>query len=205
MKSLTSLTGVVVCVSLAGGASARADAVLDGKIAFVSARDGNPEIYSVNADGTHLERLTNEPQKDDEPAWSPDGLRIAFVSARSGSDQIYVMNANGSNVVQRTFFDHIDYLDPSWSPSGTQLAVAITKTVGIDTYVTTLGVMNSDGSGLTPLTKAVTSTTNSWSPDGQRIAFTSGSGNNRRISWVKADGSERGSIVSNGWNPSWKR
>ena len=55
-----------------------------GKIAFVSSRDGNPEIYTINTDGTELTRLTNDPAVDEEPAWSPDG-RIAFVSERSGN------------------------------------------------------------------------------------------------------------------------
>lgn len=40
------------------------------KIAFVSARDGNLENYSVNVDGTDVERLTTSPGNDDEPAWS---------------------------------------------------------------------------------------------------------------------------------------
>ena len=75
----------------------------------------------------------------------------------------------------------------------------------VNDYVTTLGVMNSDGSGLTPLISAVTWTTSSWSPDGQRIAFTSGSEDARDISWVKADGSAKGLIVRDGWNPSWSR
>src|SRR3989442_10169060 len=73
-----------------------------GRIAFVSNRDGNTEIYVKNADGTGLTRLTNNPAVDDYPAWSPDGSRIAFTSTRDGHYNIYVMNADGTGVTRLT-------------------------------------------------------------------------------------------------------
>jgi Tol biopolymer transport system component len=280
-----------------------------GQIAFVSSRDGNPEIYTINADGTNLTRLTNDPAVDEEPAWSPDGKRIAFVSNRSGSSELYVMHGDGSDVVRRTFsggftenpswspdgtkivystlsngsanlwvvspnaggpgptllfeapgweaqpswspdgtrlalvsdryaydfvwdifrinadgsgftgltggdFDNLDYLGPSWSPNGATIAhVGVTR-LGIDQYSTTLAVMNADGTGRRPLIPACSEcgaviswgrlANCSWSPDGRVIVFTSGTTNALNVSWVKADGSASGLIVSNGWNPSWR-
>lgn len=53
-----------------------------GKIAFVSARVGNDELYVMEADGSRQTRLTNNPSSDKDPAWSPDGMRIAFRSNR---------------------------------------------------------------------------------------------------------------------------
>src|SRR5256885_2251960 len=58
---------------------------VQGKIAFTSNRDGNDEIYVMNADGTGVTRLTNDPASDSQPAWSPDGSRIAFTSTRDGN------------------------------------------------------------------------------------------------------------------------
>ena len=45
----------------------------NGKIAFVSTRDGNEEIYVMEADGTNETRLTTEPGRDIHPMFSPDG------------------------------------------------------------------------------------------------------------------------------------
>lgn len=47
------------------------------RIAFLSFRDGNPELYSMKADGSDQTRLTSGPAEDVDPAWSPDGRRIA--------------------------------------------------------------------------------------------------------------------------------
>lgn len=68
----------------------------DGKrIAFVSDRDGNFEIYVMNADGTKQKRLTTNAAADRNPAWSRDGRQIVFQSNRDGNLDIFVMNAAG--------------------------------------------------------------------------------------------------------------
>ncbi len=73
------------------------------RVAFMSSRDGNWEVYTVNMDGSGLKRLTNNNANDGLPTWSPDGKSIAFVSNRSGAWAIWVMAASGDN--QRKLFD----------------------------------------------------------------------------------------------------
>ncbi len=48
----------------------------------------------MNADGTGLVDLTNNPAYDESAAWSPDGSKIAFDSDRDGNFEVYVMNAS---------------------------------------------------------------------------------------------------------------
>jgi LysM repeat protein len=74
------------------------------RVAFMSSRDGNWEVYVLEmGSGNAAKRLTNNPAQDGLPTWSPDGKSIAFVSNRDGAWAIWVMNANGSN--QRKLFD----------------------------------------------------------------------------------------------------
>lgn len=84
------------------------------KIAFVSDRDGNSEIYSMNADGTGVVRLTNDPAHDRTPAWSLGGSRIAFESDRDGNFELYAMNVDGSNVTRLTDNPHMD-ISATWA------------------------------------------------------------------------------------------
>ena len=68
----------------------------DGRtVAFVSNRDGNWEIYAINADGSWLRRITDDIHTDGLPAWAADGTRIAFLSDRIGKWAIYTASGVG--------------------------------------------------------------------------------------------------------------
>ena len=132
----------------------------DGRtIVFVSWRDGNGEVYAMDADGSSPRNLTQDPAKDVRPAWSPDGRRIAFVSRRDGNSEVYVMNADGSgkrNLTRDRASD--DY--PTWSPDGRRIAFLRGRLHGNPVpgrdvrrwYLYHLYVVNADGSGLRRLT-----------------------------------------------------
>jgi len=85
------------------------------KITFRTLRDGNFEIYMMDADGSNPIRLTDDPASDGLPAWSPDGTKIAFQSDRDGNFEIYVMDADGSRPVNLTK-DPARDAAPAWKP-----------------------------------------------------------------------------------------
>ena len=64
----------------------------DGRrIVFRSMRDGNAEIYVMNADGTDVQRLTHHEATDTMPAFSSAGDRVAFTSLRDGNFELYTI------------------------------------------------------------------------------------------------------------------
>jgi tricorn protease-like protein len=91
-------------------------AAAQGRIAFDSDRDGNDEIYVMNADGSNQTRLTDNSASDSSPSCSTDGSKIVFVSTRDGNAEIYVMNSDGSNPTRLTDSSGLDF-DPSFSPT----------------------------------------------------------------------------------------
>jgi len=117
-----------------------------GQIAFTSDRDGDSNIYVMDADGGNVRQLTDDPKQDVDPAWSPDGTRIAFDSDRDGDDDIYVMGADGGNVQQLTDDPPWDW-DPAWSPDGTRIAFNSDRDGDWDIYV-----MDADGGNVLQLT-----------------------------------------------------
>lgn len=88
------------------------------RIAFVSKRTGNEEIWVCDRNGHHLKQLTSfQGPGTGTPRWSPDGHLIAFDSLAAGNPDIYVINAAGGKPRRITVGPSGNFM-PSWSPDG---------------------------------------------------------------------------------------
>jgi dipeptidyl aminopeptidase/acylaminoacyl peptidase len=195
----------------------------DGRqIAFSSSRDGNQDIFVMDADGSAVVQLTKESilshlsvfysSADIWPTWSPDGRRIAFSSARDNTKMsyvlhnIYVMDNDGAHVSRITGTE--GGIEPAWSPDRKRIAFATDRSGSWDIYV-----MFANGANVVKLTgHGASDDQPAWSPDGRRIAFTSKRDGVENIYVMHSDGSDvvqltrgnRPSILAN-WSPDGRR
>lgn len=86
-----------------------------------NAGEGNYDLYLGRLDGKAMRRLTTDPEKDGQPAWSPAGGAVVFVSGREGSANLYLLDPVSARTVQLTRGD-TSCLYPRWSPDGKRIA-----------------------------------------------------------------------------------
>lgn len=87
------------------------------RLAYVSDRFGNYDVFVADADGRNPVRLTTDPGVDLQPVWTPDGRSLVISSGRSGTRQLYVLAADGSDLRELTAVPG-GAEDPALSPDG---------------------------------------------------------------------------------------
>jgi hypothetical protein len=180
-------SAIVLAFALTAMAAGQARAAFpgkNGKIVFETNRDGNEEIYTMNAEGTNRVDLTRNPADDTDPRWSADGSQIVFASNRPGNYQIYTMNADGSGV-SRVTHDANDDRRPTWTADG---HILFQNGSFPNRAIFRIGA---DGNGLQQLTPVSSdNATVAAAPRGGRIAFSSTRGDGtQRLYTANADGS----------------
>lgn len=175
-----------------GGKGGTGGTAAAGRIYFASHFTGNHELYSVNADGSDLRRLTTSAARESHPAVSPDGRRIAFVR-QDGSNpaEIWVADANGSKARRRLgALDSMQFFyNVAWSPDGRRLAFSYQNDVSTKFRI---GIMDANSGGPTIITQAdEEGWLPSWSPDGTQLAFVARTPIGEQIFTANADGSGR--------------
>jgi Tol biopolymer transport system component len=166
------------------------------RLAFASTLDGNWEIYWINADGTGLTRVTDNPAREAEPAWSPEGNYIAFSSDRDGKREVYTTGAGGVTRVTHTPGAGESW-EPAWGPDGT-LFFTSTRDGKREVYRTT-------SSGAAGRVTQSPGSSSSWSPAwaGTYMLFVSDRDGWPEVYALMADGEMRRVTYTAGAHGSW--
>jgi TolB protein len=175
------------------------------QLAFMSGLGGGEEIYTANADGGHLQKITDSVGVNTSPVWNPKtGQQIVFVSGRDADDhpELYISNSDGSNVQKIDLPDMGYVVDPAWSPNGQLLAFSWQRPDGnYDIYV--MDIVTHQLAQLTRDTRQ--NERPSWAPDGRHIVFESTRTGSDQIWSMLADGSMPRQLTFQGVNssPNW--
>jgi Tol biopolymer transport system component len=168
----TDLDGNVIRLTDESGADGFADWSPDGeRIAFASSRDGNCEIYVMNADGSDQVNLTNSEFDELYPSWSPDGTRIVFASTEAGGAELFVLDVVSQERTQITR-DGLLHNYPDWSPDGeTIIFTGGTQPAGPDTVHDIYEIPAAGGPPVALTVQTELLSAPKWSPDGSHIAY----------------------------------
>ena len=175
----------------------------DGRrVAFVSARDGNEELYVADMRAGEVRRLTHSKQAADRrPTWSPNGQSLAWQSGPPGATDLFLMRADGSRK-RLLVGGGGDDADPAWSPDGTRIAFSSNRSGRRQLWAA------SPAGGEPELLADIPGRTGApaWSPGGRRLAFARESAGDSDI-WVLdlLDGRARALTRGAGWDsrPDW--
>ena len=169
----------------------RPDPPAQPRIAFVSNRDGDTEIFVMNHDGSSPRQITNNNYPDGSPEWSPTAPLLVFHSWPDDRAQISVASADdAASVRQLTFNDWA--ADPEWSPDGTRIAfVRGSNVFTISSEGTNLEEVTSSatgcGSDRTPINSGGGAWGVNWSPSGRQILYTERGHDGGRRNWFFRD------------------
>ncbi len=171
------------------------------KIAYVSEKEGNRELFVMDYDGYGQQQVTGDGYLNLMPVWSPDRHSLVYTAFRQMNQEIVQLELGSGT--KTTLVDPKGLnITPALSPDGETLAYASAKEGNSEIYTMNLSTQEvtqltfPPGAALSP----------SWSPNGREIVFTSDRGRKPQLYIMSADGSNVRRLTFEGkYNaaPSW--
>jgi Tol biopolymer transport system component len=150
------------------------------QIVFVSAIDGDDEIYLLDPKTGVTTPITDNHNRDFAPRWSPNRKRIVYLSDEAGDLEINVVDRQGRELVRLTHSAGEDHF-ATWSPDGKRLAFVSQRDESPEIYV-----MGTEGSTPTRVTSnSDEDLLGDWSPNAEWLAFYKGSDSQEPGIWLR--------------------
>jgi Tol biopolymer transport system component len=171
---------------------------------FASDRTGAGDIFVLDKTG-QIRNLTNHPEADWQPAWSPDGKTLAFTSHRSGNSDIWLLDIVAPGQTQEprnlTSDPAWDY-SPAWSSSGQSIVFVSERDGDPEIFIqnvegdTAIQLTFNEGLDHRPV----------WSADGKYIAFAAVRNGTEEVYRIRPDGTDEQLVTPHpigGTSPAW--
>jgi len=182
------------------GMNSSAAVSADGsKVAMVLSKNGSPDIYVCNADGSGLKQLTRTTEDESSPCWSPDGKWICYATKQGGVRGLFKVPASGGTAQRIVTRGVPSPSEPDWSPDGKWI-VFTTQMGGFE-----ICVVPSEGGTATVLTSGEDP---SWAPNSRTVIFAKRSGGSRRLSLLDVPTKQvkdAARISGSNSQPSWAK
>ena len=176
------------------------------KLAFVSDRDGNREIYLMDLiwmdgynqwEGKNLVNITKSAEHDWTPRFSPNSNKILFTTYFPNNDNydVFIMNIDGSEKINLTNTHYYEKY-PQFSPDGSFVIYQAWQKGKMEIFFSNILDKNKINLTRSLSSNDIISHGNAFSPDGQKIVFTSDRDGDRNIYIMNIDGSNQAKLTS---------
>lgn len=146
---------------------------VDGRVAMILSKSGSPDLYVCNADGSGLKQLTQTPEDESSPCWSPDGHWICYAAKKNERRALWKISPEGGTPVHVSTAGVSNPSEPDWSPDGKWI-VFTSQMGGFQICV----VKSSGEGGATPLTEGEDAC---WAPNSRTVVFVRGARGSRQL------------------------
>ena len=178
-----------------------------GKIAYVTKRSGNKEIYVMDYDGHHPQQVTNNGSINLNPDFAPSGKEIVYTSYKRGNPDLYrreLFTGLEARISSRPGINAMG----AFSPDGKKIAAVLSKDGDSEIFI-----LSKEGKEIVQLTQnPAIDVSPAWSPDGSKIAFVSDRLGKPQLFVMDADGRNVRRLTTSGsynvtpqWSPNGDR
>lgn len=143
------------------------------KVVFASNRNAYWDLYTLNLGDGQVQRITDTPEFDGNPGWSPDDQWITYETISVDQMEINIISTvNPGQIIQLTDNPAMDQT-PSWSPLGRQMAFVSNRSGDNEIWIANLDKPDEGRFVNVSQSPNSSDTHPAWSPDGMRLAWAS--------------------------------
>jgi TolB protein len=166
---------------------------------MILSRNGSPDLYVANIDGSGLKQLTFSKEAESSPCWSPDNETICFVSRSQGPAQLFKVAASGGSPSRLRTNLAPNPTEPDWSPDGKWIAfTSLTRDFQVCYVPAAGGDAIVVAAGEDP----------SWAPNSRALIYCRGRDHAKQLCLLDVPTKQTktiGRILGSNSQPSWAR